>query len=124
MVRATAIALVAATFLGCASRTPWGRAALAPPAAATRVVAIEVTRHGFEPKRIVVQSGETVTFTFTRRVERTCVTSVVISLDAEERIERELLVDEAVAITLRFDAPGELGMSCPMDMYGATIEVR
>jgi len=87
-------------------------------------VAIEVTREGFEPNRIVVRTGETVTFTITRRVEHTCVTSVVISLGPEERIERELPLDEPVAISLRFDARGELGLSCPMNMYGATIEVR
>lgn len=124
MNRAVAIALIAIALVGCAPRTPWGRATVAPASTATRVVPIEVTRDGFVPKRIVVRTGEAVTLTFTRRVERTCVTHVVLSLDAETRIERELPVGEPVAITLRFDAPGEIGMSCPMNMHGATIEVR
>lgn len=109
---------------GCASHPPWGRAELAPAASAQRVIQIDVTRDGFEPKRFAVRSGEVVTFMITRRVERTCITSVVLSLGSEARIERELPLDEPVAITVRFDAPGELGMSCPMNVHGATIEVR
>ncbi len=117
-------ALVAVALAGCAPHTPWGRAVLAPAASAERVIEVDVTPDGFEPKHFLVQSGESLTFLVTRRVEHTCVTSVVLSLDVDSRIERELPLDEPVPITVRFEAPGELGMSCPMNMYGATIQIR
>lgn len=122
--RGAAVLAVLALATGCASHAPWARAVVAPTTSAARSVPIEVTRRGFEPKRIWVRAGEVITLVITRRVERTCVTSVVIALDGETRIERELPLDDPVALTLRFEAPGELGMSCPMNMYGATIEVR
>ena len=83
-----------------------------------------VTREGFEPKRIVVRAGETVTFVITRRVARTCVKRVIIELDGKTRIERELPMGKPVAITFRFEAKGELGMYCPMRMYGVAIDIR
>jgi plastocyanin domain-containing protein len=122
--RRAAVFAVLALATGCAPHAPWARAVVAPATSATRLVRLQVTRQGFEPKHIAVRTGEVVTLELTRRVERTCVTSVVVSLDGEARIERELPLDEPVALTLRFEAPGELGMSCPMNMYGATIEVR
>ena len=118
------IAVIALGLAGCAAHTPWARAVVAPATSAARSVPLEVTRHGFKPKHISVRAGEVVTLEITRRVERTCVTSVVISLDGDTRIERELPFDEPVALTLRFETPGELGMSCPMNMHGVTIEVR
>lgn len=121
---AATAALLVLSLASCATRTPWAHATVAPSAGATRVVAIDVTHRGFEPDRIAVRTGETVTLTITRRVEQTCITRVTVSLDADARLERELPLDEPVAITLRFDAPGELGLSCPMNMFGATIEVR
>jgi plastocyanin len=125
VIRAAATAtLLVLSLASCAARTPWAHATVASPDDETRVVAIDVTRLGFEPDRIAVRSGETVTLTITRRVEHTCITRVIVSLDADARLERELPLGEPVAITLRFDAPGELGLSCPMNMYGMTVEVR
>lgn len=121
---AATTALLVLSLASCATRTPWAHATVAPPAGASRVVAIDVTHHGFVPDRIAVRTGETVTLTITRRVEHTCITRVTVSLDADARLERELPLDVPVEVTLRFDAPGELGLSCPMNMFGATIDVR
>ena len=115
--------IAALALASCAPRTPWAHATEASGSDGRRI-SLDVTRDGFVPKHVVVETGETVTFVITRRIERTCVTRVVLSLDAERRLERDLPVDEPVEVTLHFDAPGELGMSCPMNMYGATIEVR
>lgn len=98
MRRAAAVAMLALA-LACASHRPWARAVVAPATSATRSVPIEVTRHGFEPKRISVRAGEVVTLVITRRVARTCVTSVVLSLGGKSRIEHELPLDAPVVLT-------------------------
>jgi len=80
----------------------------------------------YEPDRVTVTAGEVVDLVFTRTVEHTCVTTVIVSLDARTRIERPLPVDVPITVTLRF-APnqrGELGFSCPMSMIGGAIDVR
>ena len=108
----------------CASGRPWGAAELAAPSSSARSVDVVVGRHGFAPHRIDVRQGEAVTFTFLRTVERTCVTRVIIRLDAEHRLERDLPMDQPTSITLRFTRAGEIGFTCPMDMYGATVTIR
>jgi hypothetical protein len=41
--------------------------------------------------------GETVTIVFTRKVQRTCVKRVVVALDDQHNVERDLQVDHPVA---------------------------
>ena len=108
----------------CASPAPWGLAIEAPPAPNARAIPVTVTAHGFEPNRIEVASGETATLVFTRRVEHTCAKQVIVELDGKHDLTRDLPVDQPVAVTLRFDRPGELGFTCGMKMFGATIVVR
>ena len=116
---------LAALALACggASR-PWGAAVEAPGATARRTIAIEVTERGFEPDHLTVAAGETVRLVFTRRVAKTCITRVILWLAKDRRIERALPLGAQVPIVLRFDRPGELGLACPMQMYGATITIR
>ncbi|HVV85901.1 MAG TPA: cupredoxin domain-containing protein [Kofleriaceae bacterium] len=89
-----------------------------------RTVAITIGEHGFEPDRVEARAGEEVELVFTRRVEHTCVTRVVLSLDADRRIERDLPLDRPVVVRLSFDRPGELGFSCPMGMHAGVITIR
>ncbi len=103
---------------------PWGAAVEAPAGVASRAVSIDVTERGFEPDHLTVAVGETVRLVFTRRVERTCVTRVILWLAKDHRIERALPVGVRVPVVLRFERPGELGLNCPMQMYGATITIR
>ncbi len=123
--RATAI-LLSVAVMGCGSHRPWAHAAEAVPGPSSRAIRVAVAERGFEPDRVVVQAGETVELIFTRTVEHTCVTSVVVSLDADTRIERGLPLGVAVTVTLAFarEQPGELGFACPMGMHGGVIEVR
>ena len=113
-------ALIAA---GCASHARWGRASLVTSQAA-RTIPIQVTDHGFSTGTITVRAGETVELVFTRTTEHTCAKRVVLSLDAEQRVERDLPVGVPVAVDLHFDRPGELGYSCSMGMFGGAIEVE
>lgn len=107
----------------CASSTPWGHATTAEPTP-RKVIDIAVTRTAFAPDRVVVHVGDAVTLRFTRTVERTCAKQVIVGLDADHEISRDLPVGTPVDIGLSFDRPGELVYSCGMRMLGGTIVVE
>lgn len=117
------VSLLAVLSLSCVAHTDWGRAVVVAPAPATRTIEIAIREEGFVPHDITVKQGETVTLVFKREVERTCVKRVVVSLDNEHSVERELPRGIPVAVSLRFDHPGELGYSCAMAMVGGSILV-
>ncbi len=116
--------LTALLVCACAAHRPWGRAHEAPPPRNARRVDIEITGEGFRPNRVEGRVGETITLVFTRTVERSCVDHVILSLDEDRRVERDLPLRAPVAVTLVLDAVGELGFSCPMGMHGGALEVR
>lgn len=117
-------ALAAILVGGCVSHAPWGAASEGSPAAATRRVDIEVTAHGFQPKLVRARPRETITLVFERTIERSCADRVIISLDQERRIERDLPFEVPIEVTLVMERAGDLGFSCPMGMHAGTIEVR
>jgi plastocyanin len=108
----------------CVQSSPLGRATETPAASSMRTIEIAVTSHGFDPSSVDVTMGETVTIVFTRKVQRTCVKRVVVALDDQHNVERDLQVDHPVALTLKFDRAGEVGFSCAMMMQGGAIHVR
>jgi plastocyanin domain-containing protein len=108
----------------CATRVPWGRAHETSPARDARRIDVAITSEGFRPQRIHGRAGEAITLVFTRMVERSCVDRVILSLDEDRRIERDLPLRVPVTVPLVLEAVGELGFSCPMGMHGGTIEVR
>lgn len=120
-VLATMLALAAS---GCAAGRPLGTAVEQPTTAVAREIDIAITRKGFEPARAPARVGETVRLVFTRKVEHTCVTQVLVWLAEGRTIERELPIDRPVAITLELTAPGELGFACPMHMFGGWLDVK
>lgn len=111
-------------FVACASTTRWGRAELATSSGEIRTVAITASRTAFMPDRIEVTVGEFVRLRFVRTTASSCAREVVVSLDGDRQIRRQLPVDVPAEITLRFDRAGELGFSCGMTMLGGTIAVR
>ena len=121
MRRALLIGVILA--VGCASSRPWGHASLLA-GHPQRTIEIAVSQHGFSLSRVIVHVGETIEVVFTRTTERTCAKRVVVSLDADQRVERDLPVGVPVALTLRFDRSGELGYSCSMGMFGGVIDVE
>lgn len=116
--------LLLLTLAACVHPPASGRAVVASPSANTRTIAISITKAGFEPDSVDVDTGENATFVFTRKVERTCVKRVVLALDDDHNIERDLPMGQPVAITLSFDRVGELAFACPMGMHGGAIRVR
>jgi plastocyanin domain-containing protein len=85
---------------------------------------ISVTRKGFQPGEIDVPAKTPVTLVFTRKTNATCTKSVVVTLGDGKTLERELPLDEPVAIDVTFPRPGKLGYACSMDMNKGVIVVR
>ena len=96
---------------------------MATPTTDTRTIGVSVNARGFTPDSLEVETGSVTTLVFTRRVERTCVKRVVVGLDAEHSLERDLPIDQPVAITLRFDRAGQLTFSCAMGMRFGSIRI-
>ena len=117
-------ALVLVAIAACAAPFSWGKAEVVEPGSSARVETIAVTMKGFVPGQVDVHRGEAVTLVFTRQVERTCVKRVILALDGERKIERDLPRGQPVAITLRFDRAGEIGFSCPMEMHGGRVLIH
>lgn len=96
----------------------------AGPVDGARRIAIEVTDGGYTPARIAIGAGEAVTLVFTRRSEKTCATDVHFALPDGSRVDRDLPLGTPVEIPLVVATPGEIVMSCGMDMVHATIDVQ
>lgn len=116
--------LSAVALSACASPQTQGVATQRPPEPAAREIAITVTRAGFEPALVTAHVGEVVRLTFTRTVEHTCITSVVLWLSSDETLERTLPMSTPVSLTLELQRAGDIGFACPMHMYGGRIDVR
>ena len=84
---------------------------------------IAVTSAGFEPKNVTVPRGKPVVLRFERRVERTCGTEVVISVDGQ-KIEKDLPLNKPVDVAITFGTAGIVKYSCSMDMIRGTITVQ
>lgn len=107
----------------CTTPTRWAAAVEEPASPSARRLAIDVTRRGFVPSELHAHAGELVTLEFTRRETNTCAKRVRVYLDDRHYIERELPVEARVAITLRLTHDGDVGVSCAMQMLGATLHV-
>jgi thiol-disulfide isomerase/thioredoxin len=95
----------------------------AAPAAPARVVSIVVTSKGFEPGDVTVPVGSPVTLRFHRKVERTCATEVVMTVDGKQ-IVKDLPLDKPVDLTLTFGKPGKVTYACSMDMIRGSITAK
>src|SRR5436190_1673929 len=79
-----------------------GTAALASE---PRTVYISVTENGFEPTPITVSKGEPLTLVVTRKTDSTCAKQIVLD---EEKIKKDLPLDQQVRITFTPRRAGEL----------------
>lgn len=100
------------------------KAAPAPVAPTDGKIAIAVTKEGFEPAAIKVKAGEPVKLAFTRQVEKTCATEVVLQLGDGQKIEKPLPLNETVEIDATFAKSGELKYACAMDMIKGVVTVE
>jgi plastocyanin domain-containing protein len=84
---------------------------------------IAVTEDGFTPDHITVVKGRSYALVFDRKTDETCAKKVVVDTGAK-KIEKDLPLDKAVEIDVRFTKSGELSYSCGMDMVHGTISVQ
>jgi plastocyanin len=97
----------------------------APPVKPTPPARFDVivTRAGFEPKNVTVPRGKPVILRFERRIERTCGTEVVMTVDGK-KIVKDLPLNKPVELALTFRTPGTVKYACSMDMIRGTITVQ
>ena len=86
-----------------------------------RIVQVTVDSSGFVPSEIHVKKGENIRLVFTRTVDHTCATAVVIRYLG---LVRELPKDEPVAVALKAEESGTIRYACPKDSIGGTVVVE
>jgi plastocyanin domain-containing protein len=88
-----------------------------------RRIDIAVMEDGFSPEAIQIARNEAVTLAFTRQVERTCATEVVLDLGDGRKVEHQLPLGQTVLVEVSFAKTGRLVYGCGMDMITGSITV-
>ncbi len=83
-------------------------------------VRVTVTAKGFEPSNVVVPVGTPVTLQFTRTVEDSCGTEIIMHVDGKP-IVKDLPLNKTVELTLTFSKPETVEYRCAMDMFHGSI---
>jgi len=100
---------------------PVGPARRAEAASRAQDLDLLVTKEGFVPSTLRVKSGAPVRLRVTRKVERTCVTEIVMK---DFDVKRTLPLDQPVSIVIHPKAKGRHRFSCGMDMVAGVLEVE
>lgn len=89
----------------------------------TKVQSVNVllTDKGFEPASINLRKGQLTRLAFTRKVEVSCGTEVVIP---DYNIKRELPFNQTVTVEFTPNKTGEIQFACGMDMLKGKLMVR
>ena len=102
-------------------------AALDPPVPARQSgqpierVAVTVSDTAFAPDRVSIPAGQATDLVFTRTVEQTCATELVIpSLG----VRKPLPLNRPVVVRIPAQAAGEIAFACGMNMLKGTVVVR
>ncbi|MCH2533417.1 MAG: cupredoxin domain-containing protein [Bdellovibrionales bacterium] len=83
---------------------------------------VEVTKKGFEPSRIEVNTGEKLILNITRKVKTTCAKKITVP---SENIEKDLPFNKTVSIVFTPNKKGEISFGCAMkQMLGGVIFVK
>lgn len=84
-------------------------------------VTVNVTKESFAPASVTVPADRAVDLVFTRTVEDTCATEVVIPA---LNVRKTLPVGKAVVVTIPPQPAGEIAFACGMSMLRGTVIVR
>lgn len=87
---------------------------------AVRTVQVAVTATGFEPSRVSVRPGTRVALVFTRRVEETCATEVILPA---LNVRRPLPLNQAVTVELTATG-SEVVFTCGLNMFTGAVVVQ
>jgi plastocyanin domain-containing protein len=102
-----------------------GKSNSAPPAPGADATHIPITvdATGFAPAKITVKKDVPTTLVFTRTTDDTCAKAIVVDTGAQ-KIQKDLPLNQPVEIAATFAKPGDLQMTCSMNMVSGTISVQ
>jgi plastocyanin domain-containing protein len=89
-----------------------------PAHASAQRIEVAVTSEGFVPAQTRIKVGEPVTLVVTRKVDRTCVTDIVIK---DYGVNKPLPEGQPVEVTFTPTKPGPIRYACAMDMVGGEL---
>jgi plastocyanin domain-containing protein len=84
------------------------------------IVEIRVANGVYMPDRVAIPTGKATTFRFTREDPTACAETVMFDGLA---VSRELPLNKAVDLSIRYDEPGEYAFTCQMGMYRGHVVV-
>ena len=84
------------------------------------VVEIHVANGVYVPDRVAIPAGTVTTFRFIREDPTPC--AEVVRFDGLS-VSRELPLNQAVELSIRYDEPGEYAFTCQMGMYRGHVVV-
>jgi RND family efflux transporter MFP subunit len=88
---------------------------------APRIVKVTVVESGFEPSRIPAAPGSRVTLEFTRLVELSCATEVVVP---SQKIRKALPLNTPVQVEILVPPSGGVAFACGMNMHKGAVVVQ
>lgn len=97
------------------------------PAASSSIVVtgkrVDVTAgaEGFKPNAITLKKGEAATLVFTRTTNETCATKVVFP---DLKLEKDLPLNQPVAVVVPVDQDKTYGFQCGMGMFKSKVVVQ
>lgn len=109
-----AVAAVALAIAGCDKKP-------ALPADGRREIRIAVEDHGYSPVEARAPAGKPVRLVFTRTTDEGCGQQLAIP---SLKIQKDLPLNEPVAIDVTMPASGSLAFTCGMAMYKGAIVVQ
>ncbi|CAN5851489.1 hypothetical protein BH24ACI5_BH24ACI5_23370 [soil metagenome] len=107
--------------LGLRPPGPSGLSSAAAREEAARVVKVLVNESGFEPSHVPAVPGSRVTLEFTRIVELSCATEVVVP---SQNIRTTLPLNTPVRVEIRAPQNGEVQFACGMKMHKGAVVVQ
>ena len=88
---------------------------------APRIVKVTVVESGFEPSRVPAAPGSRVTLEFTRLVELSCATEVVVP---SQKIRKALPLNTPVQVEILVPPSGDIAFACGMNMHKGAVVVQ
>jgi plastocyanin domain-containing protein len=126
MQRLVAIAVVALVPIAFACKKSEAQPSPTPAAVASITVSgkridVKASGEGFTPNAINVKKGEATTLVFTRTTDDTCATKVVFP---EIKLEKDLPLNQQVAVELPVDKDRTLAFQCGMGMFKSKVVIQ
>jgi plastocyanin domain-containing protein len=124
MQRLVAIVVVALVPIAFACKKSEAQPSPAPVASITvtgKRIDVKASGEGFTPNAINVKKGEATTLVFTRTTDDTCATKVVFP---EIKLEKELPLNQQVAVELPVDKDRTLAFQCGMGMFKSKVVIQ